>query len=305
VIIDRFGEVALVHLFESPELARTQELMRRHGMELLKLYGVAALYGWVHRRDARESATGGAELFAGSPREAVWCTEGRLRFLIKPEANVNGGLFLDTRAIRHELAHSSAAHRVLNTFCFTGSLGIAAWCGGAKEVVQVDISKGILNWARENFAGNVGGGSGEMRFIAEDSLTFMERELRRIERGDRRGFDTVIVDPPSFGSSRGTTFSFQADIEKVLTAALRLLVPGGRLFFTTNFRRMTVDELKSTLDRASDAAAKKLTDLQPLYPPAEDFTALLADSFAMRGFRAVIASSQEGVERSSAVESPR
>lgn len=284
LFIDRFGSVAIAHLVEGECEARCGTELEDVAPSLLQLYGITALYRWIHRRNARASAAGGASLLAGIVAPEVWCREGSVRFLVKPEANVNGGLFLDTREIRAELARTSAGTRVLNTFCFTGSLGLAAWCGGAREVVQVDISKGILQWARENLAGNEGSGTGEMRFIAEDSREFMERELRRVERGDKAPFDTVIVDPPSFGSSGGVTFSFKEDIGETLTLAFRLLAGRGRLFFSTNYRQMTIPELERVVRDAAHGSGRAVLSLESLRPPAIDFTASLDASFAMRGF---------------------
>jgi len=284
LFIDRFGSVAIAHLVEGECEARCGADLEFAAPALLQLYGITALYRWIHQRNARASAAGGVTLLAGVATPEVWSREGSVRFLVKPEANVNGGLFLDTREIRTELFRTSAGTRVLNTFCFTGSLGLAAWCGGAREVVQVDISKGILNWARENYAGNEGSGTGEMRFIAEDSRAFMERELRRVERGDKAPFDTVIVDPPSFGSSGGVTFSFKEDIEAILSLAFRLLATGGRLFFTTNYRQMTIAELERVVRDAARGAGRAIVLLESLRPPTVDFTAPLETSFAMRGF---------------------
>ncbi len=271
LVVDRFGSVGLAHLFDSPEIEGTRQELRRVSPQLLELYGIAALYSWTHRRNARDSAAGGAELLAGRALKELWCVEAGIRLLIKPEANVNGGLFLDTRDIRALLAR-------------TRSLGRAAWCGGAREVVQVDISKAILNWARENQVGNPERGAGEMRFIAEDSRAFMERELRRIERGNRAPFDTVVVDPPSFGSSGGITFSFKDDIGELLAVGLRLLKPGGRLFFTTNYRQMSLAELEGVVRGANESARREIGSVELLRPPAADFTAALEDSYAMRGF---------------------
>lgn len=283
LFIDRMGSVGIAHIVAGECEPGSESELERCASSLLELYGIGALYRWVHRRDARESAAGGGTLLAGVSTPAVWCREGTLRFLVKPEANVNGGLFLDTREIRAELLHSSNGGRVLNTFCFTGSLGIAAWCGGAREVVQVDISKGVLQWARGNLEGNVGVGSGEMRFIAEDSRSFMERELRRIKRGDKVPFDTVIVDPPSFGSSGGVTFSFKEDIGELLALAFQLLATEGRLFFTTNFRQIELHALERLVRDAAGSAQRTIASLENLRPPTVDFTASLEESFAMRG----------------------
>lgn len=86
-----------------------------------------------------------------------------------------GGLFLDMQSVREYLAVSSSGFRVLNLFCFTGSLGVAALAGGAREVVQVDVSKMALTWAKENFELNSQLGTGRMVYSRGFNAFFRER----------------------------------------------------------------------------------------------------------------------------------
>jgi 23S rRNA (cytosine1962-C5)-methyltransferase len=82
--------------------------------------------------------------------------------------------------------------KVLNLFAYTGGSTLAAAAAGA-EVVHVDAAKNTVNWAREN-ARLSGLENAPIRWIVEDALKFVEREVRR---GNQ--YDAVILDPPSYG----------------------------------------------------------------------------------------------------------
>ena len=83
--------------------------------------------------------------------------------------------------------------RILNLFAYTGCATMAASSAGAKEVVHVDSSKGIIEWAKENMRlSHLENNT--IRFIQEDCLKFLDREIRR-----GRTYHGIIMDPPSYG----------------------------------------------------------------------------------------------------------
>ena len=83
--------------------------------------------------------------------------------------------------------------RVLNLFAYTGCATMAASSAGAKEVVHVDSSKGIIDWAKENmYLSHLENNT--IRFIQEDVIKFLDREIRR-----GRTYHAIIMDPPSYG----------------------------------------------------------------------------------------------------------
>ena len=83
--------------------------------------------------------------------------------------------------------------RVLNLFAYTGCATMAASMAGAKEVVHVDAAKGMIDWAKENMRlSHLENNT--IRFICEDVLKFLDREIRR-----GRTYHAIIMDPPSYG----------------------------------------------------------------------------------------------------------
>ena len=83
--------------------------------------------------------------------------------------------------------------RVLNLFAYTGAASMASSSAGATEVVHVDSSKGMNEWAKENMH-LCKLDNNKIRFIQDDCLKFLEKEKRR-----GRTYHAVIMDPPSYG----------------------------------------------------------------------------------------------------------
>ena len=97
--------------------------------------------------------------------------------------------------LREKIKNAKRDVKVLNLFAYTGGASVAALSAGA-SVVHVDSSRGMVDWAKENVnASNLS--DRPIRFIVDDVLKFVEREIRR---GNK--YDIIIMDPPSFG--RGT-----------------------------------------------------------------------------------------------------
>ena len=154
-------------------------------------------------------------------------------------------------------------------------------------MVQLDISKSVLTWARRNAGLQNNPGAGELRYIPEDTSAFLAREVRRIEKGRPR-YDTVIMDPPVFGSSNGVRFVQERELPMLVRHALLLLAPGGELYLSSNRVEVTPEDLALGLLRAASEVGKRIADRQVLLPPQLDFTAQGAASTAMRGVRIIV-----------------
>lgn len=134
------------------------------------------------------------------------------------------GIFPEQRVmwrwIRERVALRAAAGQtpsVLNLFAYSGGSTLAAAQGGA-EVCHVDASRGMVEWARENARLN-GLEEAPVRWITDDAIAFLRREIRRGRR-----YDAVILDPPSFGRGRkGEVFKIQEHLPVLLDLCRELL----------------------------------------------------------------------------------
>lgn len=101
--------------------------------------------------------------------------------------------------------------RVLNLFAYTGCATMAASSAGASEVVHVDSSKGMIDWAKENMhLSHLE--NNKIRFIQDDVIKFLEKEKRR-----GRTYHGIIMDPPSYGRGPNKeVWRFEDNIQELL-----------------------------------------------------------------------------------------
>lgn len=154
------------------------------------------------------------------PKE--WQIEfGGLKFLIKPTSFKHTGLFpeqLSNWQWGSELIKNAGREvSVLNIFGYTGGATLAAAAAGAK-VTHVDASKTAVAWAREN-AKLSGLEDKPIRWITEDALTFLNREIKRGVK-----YDAVVMDPPAFGHGPGgEVWKFEENFLELLKLVEQLL----------------------------------------------------------------------------------
>lgn len=117
-------------------------------------------------------------------------------------------------------ATNNPEFRVLNLFAYTGCATMAASSAGAKEVVHVDAAKGMIDWAKENMKlSHLENNT--IRFICEDVLKFLDREIRR-----GRTYHAIIMDPPSYGRGPNKeVWRLEDNLEELLNKAKLLLDP--------------------------------------------------------------------------------
>ncbi len=143
-----------------------------------------------------------------------------------PEQAVNWDWFGDKiRAAKK--AQPEREIKVLNLFAYTGGATLAAASAGA-AVTHVDASKGMVTWAKENAALS-GLADAPIRYIVDDCLKFVEREIRR---GNR--YDAVIMDPPSYGRGpKGEIWKIEEQIHSLVQLTTQVLKEEP-LFFLLN-----------------------------------------------------------------------
>jgi len=120
-----------------------------------------------------------------------------LTFKVSPTGFKHTGIFPEQSAnwdyMRDKIKNSKSEVKILNLFGYTGGATMACSAAGASEVVHVDASKGMVNWAKENmFLSHLE--DNKIRFIVDDVNKFVDREIRR---GNH--YHGIIMDPPSYG----------------------------------------------------------------------------------------------------------
>lgn len=178
-----------------------------------------------------------------------------LLFRVNLSDYLDTGLFPDARKRRALIQQEGAGKKVLNLFAYTSTLSLCAAKGGALEVDSVDLSNTYLEWGKVNFALNKlspGENNAPWRFIRADVLVFLKEAAAK-----RQKWDIIILDPPSFSNSKKMkeTLDIRRDYGELIRLCLRLLLPGGKLFFSTNARGFHPDQ--------SDFPRRPIRDLSP------------------------------------------
>jgi 23S rRNA (guanine2445-N2)-methyltransferase / 23S rRNA (guanine2069-N7)-methyltransferase len=163
--------------------------------------------------------------------------EGGLKFWANFRDYLDTGLFLDHRIMRGMLRDWADHKDFLNLFCYTGSATVYAAAGGARSTVSVDLSNTYLDWARDNFVLN-GMTAARHELHRADCLEWLEE---RAAAGP--AFDLIFLDPPTFSNSKrmDSVLDVQRDHVGMIRRSMRLLRPGGRLVFSTNYSRFRLD----------------------------------------------------------------
>lgn len=174
-----------------------------------------------------------------------------LVFNIKQMGFKHTGLFPEQAAnwdfIIDKIKNTNRKIKVLNLFAYTGGATMSASYAGAVEVVHVDASLGMNEWAKEN-AKLSGLENNRIRYICDDCLKFVEREKRR---GNK--YDAIIMDPPTYG--RGPSkelWRFEDSLNKLIDSCIDILSDDPLFLLISSYTKgITPEILKNILETST------------------------------------------------------
>ena len=154
-----------------------------------------------------------------------------LKFIIRPTGFKHTGLFPEQAVnwdfMSDKIRNADREIKVLNLFAYTGGATLACAEAGA-SVSHVDASKGMVQWAKENAASS-GIADRPVRWLVDDCVKFVQREIRR---GNR--YDGIIMDPPSYGRGPGgEVWKLEEQLYSLVTLCKQVL-SDNPLFFILN-----------------------------------------------------------------------
>ena len=183
-----------------------------------------------------------------------------LKFNISPTGFKHTGLFPE-QAVNWDLSidmikKANRPIKVLNLFAYTGGATVACAYAGA-EVCHVDASKGMVTWAKENLHTS-GLGDRKVRFIVDDVVKFVEREIRR---GNK--YDAIIMDPPSYGRGpKGEVWQIEEKLFGLVELCVKVL-SDKPLFFLINSYTTGISPI--ILEHILDTTVKKYAKSGKVY----------------------------------------
>jgi len=215
-------------------------LKTRHGTTQQEKRGLL-LYGETPDRKIRENG--------------VW-------YALDLSMNRDASLYLDTRNLRQWLKDNMAGKSVLNTFAYTGSLGVAAMAAGAARVVQLDRNREFLNLAKTSYTLN-GFPIVKSDFISADFFPAINRL-----KHDKQAFDCVLLDPPFFSATSKGRVDLENDPARLINKARPLVRNGGLLVVINNALFVSGADFMEILD---SLCLDGFVSIEELVPVPDDF----------------------------------
>jgi len=254
--IEQFGDYFWIDHYGSAPHPQALEELKNYFQE------VKAKGAILMERQKEGHTNNVAQLFFGQVPPVHQIDHQGLQYQIRFENVKHPGLFLDHDPLRDWLKFSCKGLRVLNTFCYSGSLSLAAGFSGALSVTSLDLSKVATQWAQENWELNNSKFIGEHEPIYGD---YFDWAMRWQKKG--RDFDMIILDPPSFSRSQKGTFSTKKDLIPLHTAAMALLKKDGILVTSINSENISREFFHSEVSKASQQLQQKYLVLQEISLP--------------------------------------
>jgi len=173
------------------------------------------------------------------------------------------GIFLDQRDNRARLMREAPGRSVLNLFSYTCAFGVAAAVAGASSTTNIDVAKNVLGRGRDNYALSGLPLEGH-RFLARDVLDTLPRMARAGER-----FEIVVLDPPSFASTKSGRFSVERDYPDLVARALGVLAPRGLFLACTNHHGIGEAAFLAAVREGLHKSGREATEIACLAPPPD------------------------------------
>jgi len=240
--VDLYGDVAVVRFDGSGAPAFYGDLGAR----------LAASARPLELREVKDRQSGERLHGRGAPAKFEVIENG-LKYEVSPGAAGKGGLFLDQRENRELVGKMAAGQSVLNLFGYTGGFSLAAARGGARSTDTVDSARPAIAAARRNFERN-GLPAAPSCFHAADAFEFLDEALQ-----ERRQWDLVVSDPPSFAPSQGAREQARriyARLHRLASSATR---KGGVLCAASCSSHIGREEFVRSVEEGARAAGRTFT----------------------------------------------
>ena len=180
-----------------------------------------------------------------------------IKFNIKKMGFKHTGLFPEQaynwNYIRERISKEKREIKVLNLFAYTGGATVAAMKEGA-HVTHVDSSRGMVDWAKENVKLN-NLDETKVRYIVDDVLKFVRREIRREHK-----YDVIIMDPPSFGrGANGEVWNIEKNLYELLSLCQELLSDKPLFMLVNSYSGLSPILIENLLKLTNTRANIKIT----------------------------------------------
>lgn len=231
-IVDIYGEFILVYDKSDP----IKDANKNHLPEILQaiesLFNIPTDKVIVKKRERQEGTSQYNKL--AETKNYFTVRESQALFKVNLHDYLDTGLFLDHRPMRYKIYKTSKDKKVLNLFCYTGSVSVFAALGGG-TVTSVDMSNTYIQWAKENFTiNNIDINKHE--FITENAIEWLD-QYKNLKK-----YDVIFLDPPTFSNSKKMTDEFEVERDQnfLVNCCMEMLSLEGVLYFSNNKRKFKI-----------------------------------------------------------------
>jgi len=165
-----------------------------------------------------------------------------ITYALDLKMNQDASFYIDTRNLRGWLRENMMGCRVLNTFAYTGSLGVASGKGGARQVFQTDVNSRFLDIARRSW---------QLNNFPQENCFIRKGDFFRITgqmRAQSQLFDCVIIDPPFFSITDAGKVDLQHETTRLVNKVRALVAHEGWLVVINNALFLSGEDFMSELN---------------------------------------------------------
>jgi 23S rRNA (cytosine1962-C5)-methyltransferase len=225
LVVDLYAKTLVIHNYaEQPDQGFSSVLTAQNFIPTKLPWIQAIVVKTRHSPDAEEKK---GKLISGeTPDRKV--RENGIWYAVDPMLNRDASLYLDTRNVREWATKNLKGKAVLNTFAYTGSLGVAALAGGASRVIQLDLNRNFLNVGKTSYTLN-GFPINKKDFQAGDFWP----QINRMKAANER-FDCVFLDPPIYSATKKGVVNLAESYTRVINKVRPLINNDGYLVAINN-----------------------------------------------------------------------
>ena len=225
LVVDLYGKTIVLHNYaDQPSNGLTAVQAAREFLPT-RLPWIQAIV--VKTRNSPSSEEKRGKLVYGTTPDRK-IRENGIWYALDVMLNRDASFYLDTRNVRQWAKEKLAGKTVLNTFAYTGSLGVAALAGGAARVVHLDLNRNFLNVAKTSYTLN-GFSINKQDFQAGDFWP----QINRMKAAEAR-FDCVLLDPPIYSATKKGVVNLADSYTRVINKVRPLINDGGHLVAINN-----------------------------------------------------------------------
>lgn len=255
LVIDAYGSTVVFYNYANNPEYGFSFIQEAKEIILSKLNWLHA--GIIKTRNGRtQEEKRGKFLFGDSADQKIM--EHGVWYALDLTMNRDASFYLDTSLLRKWLIENARGKTVLNTFAYTGSLGVAALAGNATRVIQVDRNRKFLDLAKESYAQN-GFQVNSKDFITQDFFPVVSRF-----KNSKQFFDCVILDPPFFSSTSKGKVDQEKENARLINKVRPLINDGGWLVAINNALYVSGKDYMRTLEELCQDGYLKIEELIPV-----------------------------------------